>query len=39
MLTYQRSDTLKVVGLSDSNDAGCMDDKKSTFSYIFVMTK
>ena len=38
MLTYRRTDTLKVVGFSDF-DAGYMDDKKSTFSYIFMMAE
>ena len=37
MLTYRRTDTLEVVGFSDSDYAGCVDDKKSTSSYIFVM--
>ena len=27
MLTYQHTDTLEVVGFSDSNYAGCVDDK------------
>ena len=39
MLTYRRTDTLKVVGFSDSNYAGCTNDKKSTFGYIFMMGK
>ena len=30
MLTYPRTDTLKVVGFSDSDYAGYVDDKKST---------
>ena len=38
MLTYWRTDTLEVVGFSNSDYAGCMDDKKSTsFGYIFMM--
>ena len=28
-----------MVGFSDSNYAGCVDDKKSTFGYIFMMAK
>ena len=28
-LTYRRTDTLKVPSFSDSNYAGCLDDKKS----------
>ena len=36
ILTYQRTDTLKMVGFSDSNYASCVDDKKSTCGYIFM---
>ena len=39
MLTYQHTDTLKVVGFSDSNYASYMDDKKSTSGYIFMMVE
>ena len=39
MLTYQRTDTLEVVGFSDSDYASYMDDKKSTSSYIFMMAE
>ena len=39
MLTYRRTDTLEVVGFSDSDYAGYIDDKKSTFDYIFMMAK
>ena len=39
MLTCRRTDTLRVVGFSDSNYADCMDDKKSTSGYIFMMVK
>ena len=39
MLTYRRTDTLKVVGFSDSNFASCVDDKKSTYGYIFMMAE
>ena len=37
MLKYQCTDTLEVVGFSDSNYVGCVDDKKSTSCYIFMM--
>ena len=37
ILTYRRTDTLRVVGFSDSEYAGCVDDKKSTSCYIFMM--
>ena len=36
MLTYRRTDTLEVVGFSDFNYVGCVDDKKSTSGYIFM---
>ena len=39
MLTYRRIDTLEVVGFSDSDYAGYVDDKKSTFGYIFMMAE
>ena len=39
MLTYRYTDTLKVVGYSDSNYVGCVDDKKSTSGYIFMMVE
>ena len=31
MLTYRSTDTLEVVGFSDSNYADCVDDKKVHF--------
>ena len=39
MLTYRHTDTLGVVGFSDFDYAECMDDKKFTSSYIFMMAK
>ena len=39
MLTYWRTDTFEVVGFSDSDYAGCVDDKKSTFCYIFMVAE
>ena len=39
MWTYRRTDTLEVVGLSDSDYTGCVDDKKSTSDYIFMMAE
>ena len=38
-LTYRCTDTFWVVGFSDSDYAGCVDDKKSTFGYIFMMVE
>ena len=37
MLIYRHTDTLEVVGFSDSDYADCVDDKKSTSGYIFMM--
>ena len=37
--TYWRFDALGVVGFNDSYYADCIDDKKSTSGYIFMMTK
>ena len=39
MLAYRRIDTLEVVGFSDSDYAGCVNDKKSTYGYIFMMAE
>ena len=39
MLTCRRTDTLEVVGFSDFNYEGYVDDKKTTSGYIFIMTK
>ena len=39
MSTYRRTNTLKVVGFSDSDYASCVDDKKSTSNYIFMMVE
>ncbi|KAI3826394.1 hypothetical protein L1987_00442 [Smallanthus sonchifolius] len=36
-LTCRRSDSLEVVGYSDSDFAKCKDDKKSTSGYIFML--
>ena len=39
MFTYRHTDTLEVVGFSDSNYVGFMDDKKSNSGYIFFMVE
>jgi len=39
MLIYRRTDNLEVVGYSDSDYAGCIDSRKSTFGYIFMLDK
>jgi hypothetical protein len=35
MLTYKRSDSLEIVGYSDSDFAGCLDTDRSTSNYVF----
>jgi len=37
MLMYRRTDNLEVIGYSDSDFAGCVDSRKSTSGYIFMM--
>ena len=37
MLTYQRTNSLDIVGYSNADFKGCVDDKKSTTGYIFFM--
>ena len=39
MLTYRRSSHLEIVGYSDSDFAGCLDSRKSTSSYIFMLAR
>ena len=39
MLTYRHIDTLGVVGFSDSDYVGHVNNKKSTSGYIFMMVK
>jgi hypothetical protein len=38
-LTYRHTDHLEVVGYSDSDFAGCVDTRKSTSGYIFLLAK
>jgi hypothetical protein len=38
MLTYERSDSLEIVGYSDSDFAGCLDTDRSTSGYVFKLT-
>jgi hypothetical protein len=35
MVTYERSDSLEIVGYSDSDFAGCLDIDRSTSHYVF----
>jgi len=37
MLTYKRSDHLEVIGYIDSDFAGCVDTRKSTFGYVYLL--
>jgi hypothetical protein len=39
ILTYRRSDSLKIEGYSDSDFAGDVNDKNSTTGYIFTLAK
>ncbi|XP_042966696.1 secreted RxLR effector protein 161-like [Carya illinoinensis] len=39
VLTYWRSDILDIVGYSNANFAGCLDDRKSTSSCVFMMAE
>ncbi|KAL5581198.1 hypothetical protein UlMin_013640 [Ulmus minor] len=39
MLTYRRTNNLDIVGFCDVDFGGCVDDKKSTIDYIFMMAK
>ncbi|TYK08641.1 copia-like pol polyprotein [Cucumis melo var. makuwa] len=39
MLTYKRSDHLEVIEYSDSDFAGCVDTRKSTFGYLFLLAE
>jgi len=37
MFTYKRSDRLEIIGYSDSDFAGCLDNLRSTSGYIFML--
>ncbi|RVX20917.1 Retrovirus-related Pol polyprotein from transposon TNT 1-94 [Vitis vinifera] len=39
MLTYRRSSHLEIVGYSDSDFAGCLDSRRSTLGYIFMLAR
>ena len=39
MLAYQHTGTLELVGFSDFDYAGCVDNKKFTYGYIFRMAE
>lgn len=37
ILTYWKSNQLEIIGYSDSDFAGCQDNKKSTSGYFFLL--
>ena len=37
MFTYRKSDHLEVISYTDSDFAGCMDTRKSTFDYVYLL--
>jgi len=39
MLTYRKSDHLEVKGYTDSDFAGCVDTRKSTFGYVYLLAE
>jgi hypothetical protein len=39
MLTYERSDSIEIVGYSDLDFVGCLDTDRSTLGYIFKLTR
>ena len=39
MLTYQRFDHLEIIGYSDFNFADCIDSRRSTTGYVFMLAE
>ena len=39
ILTYWRSDHLDIIGYFDSDFVGCIDSRRSTFGYVFMLAK
>jgi len=37
MLMYRKSDHLEVIGYTNSNFVGCMDTRKFTFGYVYLL--
>src|SRR5438045_1156080 len=37
MLTYRRLDQLEVIGYTDADFAGCIDNRKSTYDFVFLL--
>jgi hypothetical protein len=38
MLTYERSESIKIVGYPDSDFVGCLDTDRSMSGYVFKLT-
>jgi len=38
MLTYKRSSHLEVIGYTNSDFVGCIDTRKSTFGYVYLLS-
>ena len=39
MITFKRSDQLEVIGYTNSDFVGCLDSKKPTFGYLFLLAE
>jgi len=39
MLTYKRFDHLELIGYTDSDFVGCVDTRKSTFGYMYLLAR
>ena len=39
MLTYRKSYHLEVIGYTNSDFVGCMDTRKSTFNYVYLLAR
>jgi len=39
MLTYRKSNHLEVIGYTDSDFADCVDTRKSTFGYVYLLAR
>ena len=37
ILTFKRYDNLEVIGYTDSDFTGCVDSRKSTFGYVYLL--
>ena len=39
MLTYWKYDHLEIMGYSNSDFVGCLDSRRSTFGYVFMLVR